>query len=85
MIILEEKSDTLLDVYSNERAKPFQMFVEPQSTQNKLRLQSDPETVHVNWLIRQFNGQSPGSAEELAVQYFKQWRVNMREIASKME
>jgi hypothetical protein len=31
----------LLDIYANERAKTFQMVVDPQSTQNKLRVQSD--------------------------------------------
>jgi 2-polyprenyl-6-methoxyphenol hydroxylase-like FAD-dependent oxidoreductase len=46
MIILKGKSDALLDVYSNERVKAFQMFVDPQSTQHKLRVQSDPETAH---------------------------------------
>jgi hypothetical protein len=71
MIILEGKSDALLEIYSNERVKAFQIFV-------------DPETAHQNWLIRQFNGELPSSLEELGVPYFKQWRVDMREIASQM-
>ncbi|KAJ5770444.1 uncharacterized protein N7511_002495 [Penicillium nucicola] len=50
--VSEGTSDALLDVYANERAKAFQMFVDLQSTQHKLRLQSDPETLHENWFIR---------------------------------
>lgn len=84
MIMIEGKSDALLDVYSNERVKAFQLFVDPQSTQHKLRVQSDPETAHENWLIRQFNGESPFSLEELGAPYFKQCRVDTREIASQI-
>jgi hypothetical protein len=58
-IILEGKSSDLLDIYANERAKTFQMVVDPQSTQNKLRVQSDPELTHENWLLRRLNSGSP--------------------------
>jgi hypothetical protein len=36
MIILEGKPCDLLDIYSNKRAKAFQMFVDAQNTQHKL-------------------------------------------------
>jgi hypothetical protein len=48
MTILEgkKKKSALLEVYSNERVKAFQMFANLQSTQHKLRVQSDPERAH---------------------------------------
>ncbi|CAG8903715.1 unnamed protein product [Penicillium egyptiacum] len=84
MIILEGKSSDLLDIYANERAKAFQMFVDPQSTQNKLRVQSDPELAHENWLLRQLNSTSPKFLEEFGLPFFQQWRVDMKEVVSRI-
>ncbi|KAJ5952648.1 uncharacterized protein N7479_011061 [Penicillium vulpinum] len=84
MIILEGKPFDLLDIYANERAKAFQMFVDPQTTQHKLRVQSDPEFVHENWLLQQLNNASPKILEELGLPLFQQWRVDMKGIVSQI-
>lgn len=42
MSVLEGKSSNLLEIYASERANAFRKFIDPQSTQNKLRVQSDP-------------------------------------------
>ncbi|KAJ5356685.1 hypothetical protein N7517_011294 [Penicillium concentricum] len=82
MVILEGESSDLLDIYANEREKAFQIVVDPQSKQNKLRVQSDPDFAHENWLLRQLNSASPKFLEEIGLPFFQQWRVDMKEIVS---
>lgn len=60
------------------------MFVDPQSTQNKLGVQTDPEFAHNIWLFRQLNRACPKFLEEFGLTFFQQWRVDMKEVISQI-
>ena len=86
MVLKEGRSPTLLDMYSDERRKVFQFFVDPTSTANKLRVHSNPaeSAVRDDWFFRQMAVPlkvSPDELQELAKPYFETWRTNMRELA----
>ncbi|KAF2101952.1 FAD/NAD(P)-binding domain-containing protein [Rhizodiscina lignyota] len=82
MIFNEGKRLSLLDVYSDERRKVFQFFVNPTTTHNKLRMSSDPDNVvEDDWLLRSLKNPSPEALEELAKPYFETWRTDMRKLA----
>ncbi|KAJ9603448.1 hypothetical protein H2200_012226 [Cladophialophora chaetospira] len=79
------KADDLLSLYSDERRKVFQFFVDPTSTQNKLRLHSHPEETasQEDWLFRMMRDPSklsPRQLEELARPYYETWRTDMRKL-----
>lgn len=86
MIINEGKSDSILDVYSDERRKVFQFFVDPTSTYNKLRVHTNPvETaVQDDWYFRAMANPMPQQLEEMAEPYFSTWRTNMRKLTKGM-
>ncbi len=79
-------ADKLLNLYSDERRKVFQFFIDPTSTQNKLRVHSNPEDTAAqdDWFFRMMRDPSKLSKkqqEELAKPYFETWRTNMRDLA----
>ena len=86
MILNEGHSTSILDMYSDERRKVFQSFVDPTSTANKLRVHSNPEdtAVQYDWFFRMMADPSKLSQrqlEELSRPYFETWRTDMRKLA----
>ncbi|PYI12669.1 FAD/NAD(P)-binding domain-containing protein, partial [Aspergillus sclerotiicarbonarius CBS 121057] len=82
MIINEKKAIDLLDVYADERKRVFQTFVDPVSTQNKLRCASDPDTVTEDWLIRGVINHTPDVMEAFGRPFFDVWPTDMRKLAA---
>lgn len=87
MVLKENHATTLFDIYSDERRKGFQFFVDPTSTQNKLRVHSnDADTaVQDDWFFGLMNDPSkitPKLLQELAKPYNDDWRTKIRQIAS---
>ena len=78
LIIKEGKPLTLLDFYSDERRKVFQTFVDPISSQNKLRCANDPETAMEGWFLRAVSKASPADLIKLGAPFFEAWRTDMR-------
>ncbi|KIX94250.1 uncharacterized protein Z520_09960 [Fonsecaea multimorphosa CBS 102226] len=77
-----------LNTYSDSRRKVFQFFVDPTSTQNKLRVHSNPvETAaEDDWYLRDLNHMTPKKAVEMARPYFEGWRTDMRKaVVQEME
>lgn len=83
LIINEGKPMDLLDVYSDARRKAFQTFVDPVSTQNKLRCANDPETATEDWFLRSMINPNPEELEEFNKSFFDVWRTDMRKLISK--
>ena len=87
MILNERRSPALLDIYSDERRKVFQTFVDPTSTANKLRVHSNSADTAVqdDWFFRMMSVEPskmpPDLLQELARPYFETWRTHMRELA----
>ena len=86
MVLNENYPISLLDTYSDERRKVFQFFVDPTSTQNKLRVHSNPEDTapQDDWYFRMMRDPSklsPKQLEELTKPYFETWRTDMRKLA----
>ncbi|GFF78380.1 6-hydroxy-3-succinoylpyridine 3-monooxygenase HspB [Aspergillus lentulus] len=80
LIIHEGKPISVLDVYSDERRRAFQMFVDPSSSQNKLRIASDVSTAKQDWLIR-FMARASGDGamvKQATEPFFSVWRTDMR-------
>ncbi|KIX10187.1 uncharacterized protein Z518_01268 [Rhinocladiella mackenziei CBS 650.93] len=86
MVLNEGCSDSVLDVYSDERRKVFQFFVDPTSTQNKLRLHSHDVSTAVqdDWYLRMINHPTPEKMLELMKPYFETWRTDMRKVTKGM-
>lgn len=80
MIINQGESINLLTLYSHERQKAFQLFVDPQTTQNKLRIMRDPETAHEDWLISQIANGNPAALATYGRAFHEQWRTDMRAV-----
>ena len=81
--------DDLLNLYSDERRKVFQFFIDPTSTQNKLRVHSNPEDTanQDDWFFRMMRDPSkltPKQLGELAKPYFETWRTDMRKLATEL-
>ncbi|KAK8043189.1 hypothetical protein PG994_013672 [Apiospora phragmitis] len=85
MILNEGRSEELLNIYSQERSKVFQKFVDPTNTYNKLRLHAtDPETAaEEDWYFKALNSKDPAVAQEMAAPYFDTWPTDMRKLAAK--
>lgn len=81
MVLGEGHSDQVLDVYSDERRKVFQYFVDPTSTQNKLRIHNHAPEVAAqrDWYFRTLRNPTPGKMTALMQPYFKAWRTDMRQ------
>lgn len=84
MILNELKPMSLLDIYSDERRKVFQFFVDPTSTHNKLRVQyNDQDTAtRDDWFFRLLQNPTQNTLMELGKPYFEDWPTNMRELAA---
>jgi 2-polyprenyl-6-methoxyphenol hydroxylase-like FAD-dependent oxidoreductase len=81
MVLKEDQSLSLLDIYSDERRKVFQTFVDPVTTNNLLRIQyNTPETVKDDWFFRKLQNMDEKTARELARPFFEVWRTNMRKV-----
>lgn len=83
MVLKEDCPEQVFDLYSDERRKVFQFFVDPTSTQNKLRIHNHPPEVAAerDWYFRILANPTQKKMEELMRPYFETWRTNMREIA----
>lgn len=83
MILLEGRSDDLLTIYSDERRKVFQTFVDPTTTANKLRLHSpDPDAAIVDdYYFRALQDPTPDLLVNAARPFFETWRTDMRLLA----
>ncbi|OAP56664.1 hypothetical protein AYL99_08776 [Fonsecaea erecta] len=74
-------TDLTLNTYSDARRKVFQFFVDPTSTQNKLRVHSHPivETAaEDDWFLRDLTHLTPKKAADMVTPYFDVWRTDMR-------
>lgn len=87
MILKESMSDDILTLYSDERRKVFQYFVDPTSTANKLRLHSPStkEAMVDDHYFRIMRDPTPETLLEAAKPYFETWRTNMREVVAKQK
>lgn len=90
MVMKEGYDSSLLDVYSDERRKVFQFFVDPMSTQNKLRVHCNPEDTAVqdDWYFRMMNDPSKltmKQVEELNRPFIETWRTDMRKLACSLK
>jgi 2-polyprenyl-6-methoxyphenol hydroxylase-like FAD-dependent oxidoreductase len=85
MVLAEGKPLELLDIYSDERRKVFQLFVDPVSTQNKLRVQNNDQEVATrdDWYFRLMANPSKEALMELATPYFETWKTDIRAIWQK--
>jgi 2-polyprenyl-6-methoxyphenol hydroxylase-like FAD-dependent oxidoreductase len=85
MVLNEGRSDNVLDVYSDERRKVFQFFVDPTSSQNKIRVHSHhPDTAaQDDWYFRILtNNPTKEQMLELMKPYFETWRTHIRKAAA---
>ncbi|KAJ5738499.1 hypothetical protein N7493_001654 [Penicillium malachiteum] len=83
MIINEKFPENLLDDYSDERRKAFQMLVDPMSTYNLLRLtylDIDQATTD-DWFFRALKNGNVRTMKMMEKQFTEIWVTNMREIA----
>ncbi|OCL04466.1 hypothetical protein AOQ84DRAFT_367488, partial [Glonium stellatum] len=80
MILNESKPLSLLDVYSDERRKVFQFFVDPTSTHNKLRVHTnDQDEAHQNnWYFQLMRNATKKVMMEQVKPYFDFWRTDMK-------
>ena len=86
MVLKEGRPPSILDVYSDERRKVFQTFVDPTSTANKLRVHSNDveNAVQDDWYLRIVASPTPEQLQDLARPYFETWRTNMRQLTKGM-
>ncbi|KAE8364851.1 FAD/NAD(P)-binding domain-containing protein [Aspergillus caelatus] len=82
LIINQKKPMDLLDLYSDERRRAFQTFVDPLSTQNKLRCANDPETAIDDWFLRALINKTPEIMEAFSRPFFDVWPTDMRKLTA---
>ena len=82
LIINEKKSIDLLTAYSDERLRVFQTFVDPLSSQNKLRCANDPETATEDCFVRALISKTPEVMEAYGRPFFELWPTDMRKLAA---
>ncbi|KAL0935494.1 FAD binding domain-containing protein [Colletotrichum truncatum] len=80
LIINKGNPLSILDVYSHERLKVFQFFVDPTTTQNKLRCASDPDRITDDWMISALLNDNRTLKKGFAKQFVEQWRTDMRAL-----
>lgn len=85
MIINEGHPLDLLDTYNDERRRVFQTFVDPRSTQNKLRLQHNtPETaVRDDYFFRKLQNLTPEEVRKMYKPFVEVWRTDVRTLAER--
>lgn len=85
MIFHDKKTISILEAYSHERRRVFQMFVDPTSKANKLRLQQSPEYADDDWMVRTLQNPTPEVMKEFFSPYMASWRSDMRAVVAKKE
>lgn len=83
MILEEGIPSALLDIYSDERRKVFQFFVDPTTTHNKLRVHSNDQDVAArdDWYFRLMSKPTKEAMMELAKPFFETWRTDIRKLS----
>ncbi|KAF3406990.1 Para-nitrophenol 4-monooxygenase [Talaromyces pinophilus] len=81
MIINENGPLELLSLYSDERRRVFQTFVDPTSTQNLLRCASDPAFAKEDWLVRAVVNDTTDVLEPFFRQFYDVWPTDIRKLA----
>ncbi|PYI00059.1 FAD binding domain protein [Aspergillus ellipticus CBS 707.79] len=81
-IINDDNPLDVLDLYSDQRRKVFQTFVDPISSQNTLRVANDPETATEDWFLRAMIDRSPEFMAEMGQPYFYFWRTDMSKLVA---
>lgn len=78
---------TVLDAYSDSRRKVFAFFVDPTSTQNKMRVHSNPPETAAqdDWYFRMMQHPTPKQLEDLMKPYFETWRSDLRKVVAELE
>ncbi|OGM47706.1 hypothetical protein ABOM_004305 [Aspergillus bombycis] len=82
LIINENNPMDLLDIYSDERRRVFQTFVDPISSQNKLRCASDSDDAMNDWFIRAVINKTPEIMNAFSRPFFDIWPTDMRRVVS---
>lgn len=83
LVLMEKKPLSLLDVYSDERRKVFSFFVNPNTTENILRLMSDPEkAADDDWFLREMRDPKPADVGRFIVPYLTTWTTDMNALAT---
>lgn len=82
----------ILNTYSDARRKVFQFFVDPTSTQNKIRAHSHPDlsrAVDDDWFLRALKSleerPTMAKAQALMRPFFEGWRTDMRSAVKEGE
>lgn len=87
VIVLKEgrSANLVLQIYSDERRKVVQEFVDPTSTYNKLRLHSiNIDTAHKDdWFFRSLQDYSSEDFGRYWGRFQHAWPTNMRAVVSK--
>ncbi|KIY00995.1 uncharacterized protein Z520_03661 [Fonsecaea multimorphosa CBS 102226] len=89
MILKEGRSDSVLDIYNDERRKVFQFFVNPTSAENKMRVHHHPPETAVrdDWYFRMMADPSKLTEDQLKESmkpYMETWRTDIRKLAKSM-
>ena len=82
MILKEGYSDEILDIYSDERRGSFQMFVDPMSTYNLLRIitQDAEKATEEDWFFRAIKNGNRRILKSLEKNSSENWATDMRAI-----
>lgn len=86
MVLKEGKSaESILQIYSDERRKVVQEFVDPTSTYNKLRLHSiNIETAHKDdWFFRSLQDYTSEDFGRYWGRFQHTWPTDMKAVVSK--
>ena len=83
MVLNEGYPETLLDAYSAARREVFRFFVDPMTTENKLRVSNDPDWVErEDDFIRMLRNPALNSTEAFEKVYNERWVTNIRSKAA---
>lgn len=82
LILNEDKPLDLLDIYSDERRRAFQTFVDPLSSQMKLRCANDPESAREDWFLRALINKTPEVMEAFGKPFFDVWPTDMKKLSA---
>lgn len=80
LILKESKPVDILEIYSQERQRVFQLYVNPTTTQNFLRIQNDPEHAYDDWFLKRLADHKSRTAQEFGENLFKLWPTDMRKL-----
>lgn len=84
MVLNEGVADQVLDMYSDTRRQVFGFFVDPMSTQNKLRVENHaPETASQTDGYLRILARGPTADEQRdMMKPFETWRTDIRAMAA---